>query len=286
MDREILDPRQERPQLIRELGRHRNNYPLCIVLPAINGNAEILPGFIQVLTKFGDLPGESAHKHLAEFDLVCSTLRPHGFTENNLRLLTFSHTLQGRARDWLFDLPPGSIRTWGDLEEQFLRKFFPESRAANLRMAISSIKQKKAESLADYWERFQQLCRKCPDHGFSDYQLKIVDAACGGSLTNKTLDEAKQLIIDMVSNGQQYEDEDDDDDRYRPVQKAEDSSVNEKIDAITSLFRGLDDNNVEQACMGSADEQEMNAQRPRRNDPFSNTYNAGWRNHPNFRWRQ
>ncbi|XP_057802483.1 uncharacterized protein LOC131017780 isoform X1 [Salvia miltiorrhiza] len=323
-DREIVDPRQERPQLIRELGRHRNNRPLCIVLPAINGNAEIRPGFIQVLPKFGDLPGESAHKHLAEFDLVCSTLRPHGFTENNLRLLTFSHTLQGRARDWLFDLPPGSIRTWGDLEEQFLRKFFPESRAANLRMAISSIKQKKAESLADYWERFQQLCRKCPDHGFSDYQLltnyfyrgmssfdrKIVDAACGGSLTNKTLDEAKQLIVDMVSNGQQYEDEDDD--RYRPVQKVEDSNMNERIDALTSLVRGLavsktqhvqcgicfennhhtdacpslQDNNTEQACMGSADEQEMNAQRQRRNDPFSNTYNPGWRNHPNFRWRQ
>ncbi|XP_057784322.1 uncharacterized protein LOC131001771 [Salvia miltiorrhiza] len=323
-DREIVDPRQEPPQLIRELGRHRNNRPLCIVLPAINGNAEIRPGFIQVLPKFGDLPGESAHKHLAEFDLVCSTLRPHGFTENNLRLLTFSHTLQGRARDWLFDLPPGSIRTWGDLEEQFLRKFFPESRAANLRMAISSIKQKKAESLADYWERFQQLCRKCPDHGFSDYQLltnyfyrgmssfdrKIVDAACGGSLTNKTLDEAKQLIVDMVSNGQQYEDEDDD--RYRPVQKVEDSNMNERIDALTSLVRGLavsktqhvqcgicfennhhtdacpslQDNNTEQACMGSADEQEMNAQRQRRNDPFSNTYNPGWRNHPNFRWRQ
>ncbi|XP_057785955.1 uncharacterized protein LOC131003487 [Salvia miltiorrhiza] len=323
-DREIVDPRQEPPQLIRELGRHRSNRPLCIVLPTINGNAEIRPGFIQVLPKFGDLPGESAHKHLAEFDLVCSTLRPHGFTENNLRLLTFSHTLQGRARDWLFDLPPGSIRTWGDLEEQFLRKFFPESRAANLRMAISSIKQKKAESLADYWERFQQLCRKCPDHGFSDYQLltnyfyrgmssfdrKIVDAACGGSLTNKTLDEAKQLIVDMVSNGQQYEDVDDD--RYRPVQKVEDSNMNERIDALTSLVRGLavsktqhvqcgicfennhhtdacpslQDNNTEQACMGSADEQEMNAQRQRRNDPFSNTYNPGWRNHPNFRWRQ
>ncbi|XP_057802812.1 uncharacterized protein LOC131018106 [Salvia miltiorrhiza] len=297
-DRKIVDPRQEPPQLIRELGRHRSNRPLCIVLPAINGNAEIRPGFIQVLPKFGDLPGESAHKHLAEFDLVCSTLRPHGFTENNLRLLTFSHTLQGRARDWLFDLPPGSIRTWGDLEEQFLRKFFPESRAANLRMAISSIKQKKAESLADYWERFQQLCRKCPNHGFSDYQLltnyfyrgmssfdrKIVDAACGGSLTNKTLDEAKQLIVDMVSNGQQYEDEDDD--RYRPVQKVEDSNMNERIDALTSLVRGLADNNTEQACMGSADEQEMNAQRQRRNDPFSNTYNPGWRNHPNFRWRQ
>ena len=96
-------------------------------------------------------------------------------------------------------------------------------------MAISSIKQKPNESLAEYWERFQQLCRKCPDHGFTDYQLltnyfyrgmssfdrKIFDAASGGSLTNKILGEAKQLIIDMVSGGQQYEEEDDS--RHRPV---------------------------------------------------------------------
>ncbi|XP_057803532.1 uncharacterized protein LOC131018850 [Salvia miltiorrhiza] len=181
---DILPP----PPLIRELGRHKRNHPLCIVLPTINQNAEIKPDFIQVLPKFGDLPGESAHKHLAEFDL-------------------------GRARDWLLDLSPGSIRTWNDLEEQFLRKFFPESKAANLRIAISGIKQR------------QQEC------------LRIVDAASGGSLTNKTLDEAKQLIFDMVSNGQQYEDENDD--RYRPVNRAEDACVNEKLDVLTSLVRGF-----------------------------------------------
>ncbi|XP_057775129.1 uncharacterized protein LOC130994110 [Salvia miltiorrhiza] len=219
---DILPP----PPLIRELGRHRRNHPLCIVLPTINQNAEIKPDFIQVLPKFGDLPGESAHKHLAEFDL-------------------------GRARDWLFDLSSHSIRTWNDLEEQFLRKFFPESKAANLRISISSIKQRQQECLPDYWERFQQLCHRCPNHGFSDYQLlinyfyggmssfdrRIVDAACGGSLTNTTLDEAKQLIFDMVSNGQQYEDEDDD--RYRSVNIVEDAGVNEKLDALTSLVRGF-----------------------------------------------
>ncbi|XP_057790954.1 uncharacterized protein LOC131008070 [Salvia miltiorrhiza] len=239
------------PPLIRELGRHRINHPLCIVLPTINQNAEIKPDFIQVLPKFGDLPGESAHKHLAEFDLVCTTLRPQGFTEDHLRLLTFPHKLQGGTRDWLFDLSSRSIRTWNDLEEQFLRKFFPESKAANLRISISSIKQRQQECLPDYWERFQQLCHRCPNHGFSDYQLlinyfyrgmssfdrRIVDAACGGSLTNKTVDEAKQLIFNMVSNGQQYEDEDDD--RYRSVNRAEDACVNEKLDALTSLVRGF-----------------------------------------------
>ncbi|XP_057793227.1 uncharacterized protein LOC131009840 [Salvia miltiorrhiza] len=244
---DILPP----PPLIRELGRHKRNHPLCIVLPTINQNTEIKPDFIQVLPKFSNSLGESAHKHLAEFDLVCTTLRPQGFPEDHLKLLTFPHTLQSRARDWLLDLSPGSIRTWNDLEEQFLRKFFPESKAANLRIAISSIKQRQHECLSDYWERFQQLCHRCPNHGFSDYQLlinyfyrgmssfdrRIVDAACGGSLTNKTLDEAKQLIFDMVTNGQQYEDEDDD--RYRPINRAEDVCVNEKLDALTSLVRGM-----------------------------------------------
>ncbi|XP_057768949.1 uncharacterized protein LOC130988976 [Salvia miltiorrhiza] len=71
----------------------------------------------------------------------------------------------------------------------------------------------------------------------SSFDRRIVDAACGGSLTNKTLDEAKQLIFDMVSNGQQYEDKDDD--RYRPINIVEDASVNEKSDALTSLVRGF-----------------------------------------------
>ncbi|KAH6812595.1 hypothetical protein C2S51_000250 [Perilla frutescens var. frutescens] len=312
--------------LIREIGCLRNNWSICIVLPLIANNSEIRPRFIQVLPKFSDLPGESAHKHLAEFDLVCFTLHPQGFSTDNLRLLTFSHTLQGRARDWLFDLPSGSITTWNELEGQFLRKFFLESRAANLRMTISSIKQKQSESLADYWERFQQMCRKCPDHGFSDYQLltnyfyrgmstfdrKIVDIVSGGSLINKTLAEAKQLIIDMVSGGQQYENEDDD--RYRPVkgaERADSSSVNEKIDALTSLVRGLaaahtptgrygvclenghstdacptlQDSPPEQAYYGSDDAQQ-DALRRKRYDPYSNTYNPGWRDHPNFGWRQ
>ncbi|KAH6782292.1 hypothetical protein C2S51_007585 [Perilla frutescens var. frutescens] len=217
--RALLNANMANPEpLIREIGRLRSDRPICIMLPPIANNAEIRPAFIQVLPKFGDLPGESAHKHLSEFDLVCSTLRPTGFTANNLRLLTFSHTLQGKARDWLFDLPPESITTWVELEGQFLCKFFPESRAVNLRMAISSIKQKPNESLAE----------------------KSVDAASGGSLTNKTLGEAKQLIIDMASGGQQYEEEDDS--RHRPIRalgRAEESGVNEKIDALTSLVRSL-----------------------------------------------
>ena len=74
----------------------------------------------------------------------------------------------------------------------------------------------------------------------STFDRKIVDAASGGSLTNKTLAEAKQLIMDMVSRGQQHDDEDEG--RHRPVkgvERAESSRVNEKIEALTSLVRGL-----------------------------------------------
>ena len=38
---------------------------------------------------------------------------------------------------------------------------------------------------------------------------------------------------------------------------------------------------VEQVNMVGSQGQNFQA---RRNDPFSNTYNPGWRNHPNFRW--
>src|ERR1044072_4311468 len=38
-------------------------------------------------------------------------------------------------------------------------------------------------------------------------------------------------------------------------------------------------------CSETATEEEVKAMGPTRNDPYSNTYNQGWRNHPNFSWR-
>src|ERR1044072_9047592 len=43
--------------------------------------------------------------------------------------------------------------------------------------------------------------------------------------------------------------------------------------------------NCKEICLETHSEEEVKAMGMTRNDPYSNTYNQGWRNHPNFSWK-
>ena len=58
--------------------------------------------------------------------------------------------------------------------EKFLKKYFPESKTAEGKAAISSFHQFSDESLSEAMERFHGLLRKTHTHGFSKpIQLNI-----------------------------------------------------------------------------------------------------------------
>ncbi|KAL0332998.1 UNVERIFIED_CONTAM: hypothetical protein Scaly_2201300 [Sesamum calycinum] len=91
------------------------------------------------------------------------------------------------------------------------------SRATTIHKEISGIFQFIGESLFEYWERFNELVKSCLLHQIPDYLLiqyfyeglssidrKLIDAARGGALFNKTPTEARNLISIMVSNTQQF----------------------------------------------------------------------------------
>ncbi|MCI19974.1 hypothetical protein A2U01_0041134, partial [Trifolium medium] len=161
--------------------------------------------------------GEDPHKHLKEFQVVCSTpLRPEGITEDHVKLRAFPFSLQGAAKDWLYYLEPNYVSSWADLKKVFLEKYFPASRAASIRKEICGIRQGN-ETLAEYWERFKQLVSSCPQHQITEQLLiqyfyeglqpmdrSILDAASGGALVDKTPAAAKTLIENMSLNSQQF----------------------------------------------------------------------------------
>ncbi|RDX84049.1 hypothetical protein CR513_34957, partial [Mucuna pruriens] len=99
----------------------------------------------------------------------------------------------------------------------FLEKFFPTSRTATIKKEICGIRQHSGETLHEYWERFNKLCATCPHHHISEQLLiqyfcegltmmdqRIIDAASGGALVDKTPAETRHLISNMVSNTQQF----------------------------------------------------------------------------------
>ncbi|KAL2252809.1 UNVERIFIED_CONTAM: hypothetical protein Sindi_0075600, partial [Sesamum indicum] len=98
-----------------------NQQPLCIEYP--------------------DLEVKDPQKHLKEFHVVCSGMRPQGISEEQVKLRAFPFSLADQAKDWLYLLPSGSITRWNDLKKQFLEKYFPASRATTIRKEISGIRQ-------------------------------------------------------------------------------------------------------------------------------------------------
>ncbi|GKC28103.1 reverse transcriptase domain-containing protein [Tanacetum coccineum] len=75
-------------------------------------------------------------------------------------------------RIWLEKEPPRSIQTWDDLVAKFINQFFPPSKTTNLRNEITNFKQRFDESFSEAWDRFKDLLRACPHHGFLELRLK------------------------------------------------------------------------------------------------------------------
>ena len=63
-------------------------------------------------------------------------------------------SISSEARTWFISLCPRSINSWQELQEQFLKKFFPLYHTFNSKKAIQNISQKDDEMHFQCWERF------------------------------------------------------------------------------------------------------------------------------------
>ena len=130
--------------------------------------------------------------HLTTFIEVCDTIKYKGVTEEALRLRLFSLSLGDRAKQWLTSQPLDSITSWNDLVKKFLTKFFPPAKIAQLVQEINTFRKLEGENLAEAWERFHELLRRCPHHrltrwiqvhtfynGLRDATIIVIDASTG-----------------------------------------------------------------------------------------------------------
>nr|GEZ13772.1 reverse transcriptase domain-containing protein [Tanacetum cinerariifolium] len=114
------------------------------------------------------------------------------------------------ARTWIDKEPPHSILTWEDLVLKFINQFFPPSKTTYLRNEIINFLQKPNETFNEAWERFKNLLRQCPHHGFTKlHQLDTfynalkpndqdaLDSAAGGNFLDKIPRDGLE-IIEMV----------------------------------------------------------------------------------------
>nr|GEU75080.1 reverse transcriptase domain-containing protein [Tanacetum cinerariifolium] len=114
---------------------------------------------------------------------------------------------EGEAQIWLDKEPPRSILTWEDLVLKFINQLFPPSNTTYLRNEITNFLQKPNETFNEAWERFKDLLRQYPHHGFSElHQLDTfynalnpkdqdaLDSAAGGNFLDNIPRECLSII--------------------------------------------------------------------------------------------
>lgn len=295
--------------------------PSSIALPPAARNYELKSSHFNMLPSFHGLPSEDPLTHLKDIFNAVSFLPLTGVNENQLKMRVFPYTLKDKAKFWLNSLKPGSLRTWDEIEKKFLEKFFSSQKTDMLRDKIMQFSQQD-ESFSEAWERFNTLLLQCPHHGlplnllmrifYKGLTLASRNAVInfsGGSIRNKTAQEASDLYEEMARETMHSDTRgkcagvNEVNTSNNLASNAQIARLERKMDVILALNQKAPSLEVCAICATPGHEtiscphgadfpefvQEqanmLNSynQRPR-NDPFSPTYNPGWRNHPNFRW--
>ena len=72
--------------------------PLCIQYPNLEVAFELKSGLIHLFLTFHGFAREDPNKHLKEFHVVCSSIRPTGVTEEQIKLRAFPFSLVDSAK--------------------------------------------------------------------------------------------------------------------------------------------------------------------------------------------
>ncbi|RVW60212.1 hypothetical protein CK203_088248 [Vitis vinifera] len=192
----------------------RMSAPSCIVPPT--EQLVIRPYLVPLLPTFHGMESENPYAHIKEFEDVCNTFQEGGASIDLMRLKLFPFTLKDKAKIWLNSLRPRSIRSWTDLQAEFLKKFFPTHRTNGLKRQISNFSAKENEKFYECWERYMEAINACPHHGFDTWLLvsyfydgmsssmkQLLETMCGGDFMSKNPEEAMDFLsyVADVSRG-------------------------------------------------------------------------------------
>jgi hypothetical protein len=160
---------------------------------------------------FDGIVKSDPHKHISEFVDLCNMFKYGNGLEEGVKIVLFPSSLTGEAKTWFNELEPGSLRTWEELREAFVNRFFPPALARKLLNQIRSFRQYDNETLTDAWIRLKELLRNCHGHGLDRGQHVDIfyeglnhqsqhdlDLAGGGNFQYKSPNEVFRMMEDLV----------------------------------------------------------------------------------------
>nr|GEV54691.1 hypothetical protein [Tanacetum cinerariifolium] len=204
-----VDTMTDQRTMVELLRAPTMSYAEPIVVPLILVEQfELKHSLINMMTsdQFFGLEKENSHDHIRWFNKINSTIKYKDVPNSAVKLMLFPFSLARAARWWLEKEPPHSILTWEDLVSKFINKFFSPSRTTNLRNEISNFQLRIDESFHEAWDRYKDLLRTCPHHGFTKlHQLDTfynalnpanqdsLNSAAGGNLLERRTQDVLRL---------------------------------------------------------------------------------------------
>ena len=157
-------------------------------------------------------------------------------------------------------------------------------------------------------------------HGLNIATKHVVDASANGAILSKTYNEAYEILERITSNNFQWADvrSNQGNKTQRVLEVDALSSIKAQLASVTNILQNLAlgqdsmfkapvhtaaiiNQTVAESCVYCGEEYTFDkcpsnsasifyvgnqaSQGNSKNNPFSNTYNPGWRNHPNFLWK-
>nr|GEZ58033.1 hypothetical protein [Tanacetum cinerariifolium] len=222
-------------------------YGDAIVVPDILAeNFEIRTGLLSLIqaNQFHDLESNNPHDHIRSFNTITSTLKFRDVPKDAIMLMLFPYSLEGAAKIW--DVPKDAI----------MLMLFPYSLEGAAKIWYekepprSILTWEDLETFGEAWERFKEMLRQCPHHGFSElhqintfynglneHEQDSLNATTGGNLLRNTPQDAL-IIIENKSKVRYL--------RNKPVafkvsttSSGNASSMNARIDKLTDIISNL-----------------------------------------------
>nr|GEZ91968.1 reverse transcriptase domain-containing protein [Tanacetum cinerariifolium] len=137
-------------------------YGEAIVIPKILAeNFEMKTNLLQLVqaNKFHGFERDNPHTHISNFKRMTANLKYRDVSNDAIKLMLFSYSLEGAARIWYEKEPPNSILTWDDLVNKFVNQFFPSSKTTHLKNEISHFTQRSDETFGEAWDHFKEMLR-------------------------------------------------------------------------------------------------------------------------------
>nr|GEX03669.1 reverse transcriptase domain-containing protein [Tanacetum cinerariifolium] len=171
LEESLVDTMADERTMAELLCATTESYGEAIVVPPILAeHFELKHSLINMMTldQFFGLEKDNPHDHIRWFNKITSTIKYKDVPNLKIKLMLFPFFLAGTTCRWLEKEPPRSILTWEDLVSKFINEFFPPLRTRNLLNKISNFQQRFDELFHEAWDRYKDLLRACPHHGFTE----------------------------------------------------------------------------------------------------------------------